>query len=70
MSLIVDGDEQSARAAVHEAVLLAGEAHGRRVHDGHHLRYVLADEAVEEMLIAVLRLCKKTMLHFILSPLL
>ena len=58
MSFIVDRDEEAARSAVHEAVLLAREAHGRGVHDGHTLRYVLADETVEQVLVAILEIVK------------
>lgn len=54
MSLVVDGDEEAPGAAVHQPVLLAGQAYGGRVHDGHHVSHVLAHEAVEQVLVAVL----------------
>lgn len=54
MSLIVDSDEQSPGPAVDQAELLAGQPDRGRVHDGHHLSHVLAHEAVEQVLVAIL----------------
>ena len=56
VSYVVYCDEEAARAAVHQAVLLAGEAHGRRVHYRHHVRNVLADETVEQVFVAILHI--------------
>lgn len=58
VTLIVDRDEEPPRPAVHEAVLLAGEAHRRRVHYWHHLCHVLADEAIEQVLVTVLNVTR------------
>ena len=54
MSLVVDGDEESARPPVDEAELLAGQADGGRVHERHHLLHVLREHAVEQALVPVL----------------
>lgn len=54
MSLVVDGDEEASWSSENEAKLLAGEAHGGCVHDGHVLFYVLAQQAVEQLLVTIL----------------
>ena len=54
MSLVVDGDEESPGPAVDQTKLLAGQADGGRVHNGHHVRHVLSHEAEEQVLVAVL----------------
>ena len=53
-ALVLDADEQAARAAEDGAILQAGLADGRRVDDGNHLLGVLLHEAVEERLVAIL----------------
>ncbi len=52
---VVVGDEETARSAVDVAELLAGQAHGGRVHDRHHLLDVLRQDSIEQSLVAVLR---------------
>ena len=54
VALVVDADEETARPAVDQTELLTGEADRRRVHQGHHFLHVLAEELVEELLVAVL----------------
>lgn len=47
-------DEQSPRATVDESILLAGQAHGWSINDGHHLCHVLTDKPVEQVFVAIL----------------
>ena len=67
VSLIVDGDKKTTRAAVDDAKLLAGQADGRSVNDRHHFLHVLRKDAVEQTLVTILkdesRLCK--WLHYV-----
>lgn len=54
MSLVVNCDEDSTWALMHQPELLTGQSHGGRVDDGHHLRHILAYQPIEQMLVAVL----------------
>ena len=52
------GDEEPTRTAVDVAELLAGQADGRRVDDGHHLGKMVEQEPVKQRLVAVLKLAQ------------
>lgn len=54
MTLVVNGYEESSRSAIHKSILLTSEAHRRRVHDGHHLRYIFTNKTVEQVFVAIL----------------
>jgi hypothetical protein len=52
---IREGNEQTPRAAIDFAELLAGQTDGRRIYDRQHLLDVLTDQPVEDRLIRVLQ---------------
>lgn len=54
VALVVDADEEATGPAEYQAELLAGQTDRRRVDQGHHLLHVLAQQLVEELLVAVL----------------
>ncbi len=54
MSLIVNGDEKTARATIDDTKLLTGQTNRRCINDGHHVFHVLGEDAVEQTLIAIL----------------
>ena len=52
-ALFVAADEEAARTLENMRVVLAARADGRRVDDGHELLYVVDDDAVEQVFVAV-----------------
>lgn len=54
VSPIVDAHEEAAGPAIDQTELLTGQTYGRRVHQRHHLTYVLCQQTVEEFLVPVL----------------